>query len=261
MVSVGSPPQTATYNCTALVGTNKAGLLKPDEDGYYTVVLGALNVYNSAGAFYPYESAKQIFKESSSLMRRIANGTLRGEYGHPKKLPGMSMRDFVNRILEIHEENVSHHIKEVTIDYSSVKDKDGRPVIAIIGKIKPCGPMGKYLKESLDNPNENVCFSIRSLTQDVRVGGVIHKNLRTIVSWDYVNEPGISTAMKWHSPALESIDNEVYITATCLGSVRDLQKAAGISMENGNTVSVEEVINELGWNEQDGKKVPASMNW
>ena len=32
---------SASYSCTALVGSNKTGVLKPDADGYYTVVLGA----------------------------------------------------------------------------------------------------------------------------------------------------------------------------------------------------------------------------
>lgn len=255
--------KTATYICTALAGTNKAGILKPDEDGYYTVVLGALDVYNSSGAFYPFESAKQIFKESSSLMRRIASGSLRGEYGHPKRLPGMSMRDFVSRILEIHEENVSHHIKEVTIDYNSVKDASGKPVIAIIGKVKPSGPMGPALKESLDNPEENVCFSIRSLTQDIRVGGTIHKNLKTVVSWDYVNEPGLDVAKKWHSPSLESLTDEVYITAQQLGSVRDYQSNAGVSMESSSGVSAEEVMQELGMTGESSESatVPPSARW
>ena len=54
----------ATYSCTALLGTNKAGVLKPDAEGYYTVVLGALNFYNSAGDFYPYESAKKNYSVS-----------------------------------------------------------------------------------------------------------------------------------------------------------------------------------------------------
>lgn len=30
----------AVYQCTALVGSNKQGTLTPDEDGYYTLIIG-----------------------------------------------------------------------------------------------------------------------------------------------------------------------------------------------------------------------------
>ena len=64
----------AKYSCTALAGTNKVGRLKTDEHGYRQMVLGAYDFDNSAGATYPFESAKSLFESSSSLMRRIANG-------------------------------------------------------------------------------------------------------------------------------------------------------------------------------------------
>lgn len=248
-----------TYACTALAGTNKAGILKPDTDGYYTVVLGALNYYNSAGAFYPYESAKEVFKASSSLMRRIANGACRAEYGHPKKAPGMSMRDFLDRVMQIYEENVCAHIKEVKIDYTSVKDpKSGRPVISVIGKVKPCGPRGEALRASLENPNENVCFSVRSLTEDVRVGAEWHKHIRSIVTWDYVNEPGIAVANKFASPALESFA-EVPFTRSQIQDVASQQAANSLSMES-NGVTARSVMEEFGWDKVQAK-APGSLVW
>lgn len=249
----------ATYVCTALAGTNKAGVLKPDRDGYYTVVLGALDVYNSAGAFYPWESAKQVFKDSSSLMRRIANGACRAEYGHPKRLPGMSMRDFIERILQIYEENVCAHIRKVWVTYDQVKDKNGRPVIAVLGEVLPCGPRGEALRASLENPSENVCFSVRSLTDDVRIGGVIHKNIRTIVTWDYVNEPGIAVANKFSAPSLENLD-EMAVTAANLGSIRDYQESSGVSMESNGGVSAAEAMRDMGF-DKPKILVPGSARW
>ena len=93
----------ATYQCTALMGTNKKGSLKCDADGYYNVVLGALDYYNSSGAFYAYEPAKKLFDQSSTLQRRITKGVLRGECGHPKFQPGQSKKDFMMRVLSIEE--------------------------------------------------------------------------------------------------------------------------------------------------------------
>lgn len=253
------PSQRASFACTALLGSNKAGVLKPDADGYYTVVLGAMNVYNSGGAFYPFESAKQVFKESSSLMRRIANGACRGEYGHPRMSPGMSTRDFLNRVMDIYEPNVCCHIRKVTVDYSSVKDERGRPLIAIIGEVKPSGPMGPALKASFDNASENVCFSVRSITNDQNVGGVLHKHIKTIVTWDYVNEPGIGCAKKWHSPALESFDEHRILPAH-LAAVNKIQQTASVSMESHGGVSAESVMEDLGWNSPE-VQTPPSAKW
>lgn len=253
-------PQRASFSCTALVGTNKAGILKPDADGYYTVVLGALDFYNSAGSFYPFESAKALFQDSSSLMRRIANGCLFGEMGHPRKLPGMSQRDFVNRVMDIQETNVCCHIRKVTIETGSVKDAQGRPCVAIIGEIKPAGPMGPALKEALDNPNQNVCFSIRSLTNDEYVNGVVHKHLRAICTWDAVIEPGISVATKWKSPALESL-SEVVVLPEQLREVQREQKQMAVSMEQHGGVSAESLLKALGWDSATKSKLPLSARW
>lgn len=254
--------QRATYSCTALVGSNKRGVVKPDADGYYSVVLGALNVYNSAGAYYPLESAKELFAESGSLMRRISNGALRGEYGHPKFEPGMSKRDFIGRVMNIHEENVSHHIRAVTLDFDNVKDKNGRAVIAVIGEIKPAGPRGAELKASLENGHENVCFSIRSLTDDVLDNrGIVMKHLRQIITWDYVNEPGISVANKFSFPSMEGLQ-DVSFTISHLNAVREHQRELGVSMESSNQVSVESVIQAFGWDKPIvASKTPPSAKW
>lgn len=248
-VKQAATTQRAVYACTALLGTNKTGALKPDASGYYTLVLGALNVFNSGGAYYPYDTAKGLFCESASLMRRIASGALRGEYGHPRPLPGQSTRDFLNRVLDIYEPNVCCHFRKVWIDYSgTVKDDSGRPVIAILGEIKPSGPMGAALKSSLDNPSENVCFSIRSVTNDVQMQGVVHKNLKLIVTWDYVNEPGLSIAKKWHSPSLESLMQETIFVAEHLHALRSQQtQNSHVAMESSGGVSAETVLSELGW--------------
>lgn len=256
---------TATYACTALKGTNKQGKLTPDENGYYELVLGALNFFNSVGAFYPFEPAKQIFEESSSLMRRINDGALRGEYGHPKKQPGMSLRDYVARILEIQEENICCHIKEVRLDQNSVFDDNGKPVLAIIGKVKPSGPKGQALKESLENPDENVSFSIRSLTRDIMVGGIIHKHLKTVVTWDYVNEPGLNIAKKWNAPSLENyevdLEEEFLIQENTLQAIQQERVASGVSLENNNTVSIEQLMDDLGFGKENRTNRPASSKW
>ena len=254
-----------SYQCTALVGTTKTGKIKADSDGYYEVVLGALDFFNSAGAFYAYEPAKVLFEESSNLMRRVSNGALRGEYGHPKFTPGMTNRDFLMRILEINEQSVSHHIKDVWIDSNSVYDRDGRKCVAIMGRVKPCGPFGVQLAEQLENPNENVCFSIRSLTEDIADStGTTIKTLREIVTWDYVNEPGISVANKFSAPSLETLCSRLFTTENLIAA-RDHMLKTGFGLESGGLATVESAIakfSETNFTERkSGLVVPKKPTW
>jgi hypothetical protein len=245
------------FGFTALNGTNKAGTLTPDEDGYYPMVLGGLDVYNSANQFYPYEPAKELFTSSSQLMRRVSNGALRGEYGHPKMEAGQSYDSFAQRILSIYESEVSHHIKEVTLDFDRIKDASGRRAIAIIGKVKPCGPKGDALKASLENKSENVCFSIRAFTRDDHVGRQTNRVLKNIVTWDYVNEPGISIANKFQSPALEEIAESMF-------SRRHLERAGNASAhgvaQEAIRLNVQELFSSMGWSNGDAAP-PAYLNW
>lgn len=195
-----------SFGCTALMGTNKGGVIKPDADGYYTVILGALDFENSYGAVYPLRSAKEIFKETSGFMRRLRKGLCRGEYGHPKREVGQDYDSFIRRIMTIEETRLSHHIAEAWLDYDSVKH-NGRKIVTIWGKIRPEGPYGSFLKDSLDNPKANVAFSLRSITLDEYINGKLHKNIDDIACWDFVIEPGLSVATKYNNPSLEEFYN------------------------------------------------------
>lgn len=251
--------QRAVFSATALQGTNKKGELKPDNDGYYTVVLGGLNVYNSAGAYYPLASAKVLFEESSTFMRRVKSACLKAECGHPKKTPGMSMRDYLGRIMQIEETNVCCHIAEVWLDHENVKDESGRTVVAIMGKVKPTGPRGDALKAALDNPKENVCFSIRSLTDDRIEAGVLTKHIKNILTFDWVTEPGISFAKKYHSPALESL-TEVSFSAQQLQVAKDYSRShSSLGFESAG-ITFESIEEDFGWNVSKQSK-PASLHW
>jgi hypothetical protein len=244
------------FGFTALNGTNKAGTLAPDADGYYEMVLGGLDVYNSANQFYPYQPAKELFTGSSQLMRRVSSGSLRGEYGHPKQ--GMMKLDqFAQRILAIYEENVSHHIREVTLDFDRLKDAQGRKCIAIIGKVKPMGPNGAILQAQIDNKLENVCFSIRSFTKDIEIGRTCQRILKNIVTWDYVNEPGIAIANKFAAPALEEFSETMFNKRHF---ERALAAPAGMGMESVR-LTAQELFHSLGWDRDNGAGKPAYLNW
>lgn len=258
-----------SLSCTALVGTNKAGTLKPDADGYYQVVLGALDVFNNTGAFYPEATARQLFQASSSLMRRIASGNLRGEYGHPTPEPGMSIDAFIARVRRIDEDRICMHIRKVWVDYS-FKNLQGQPIIAILGEIRPSGPRGPALKDQLENRFEDVCFSIRSLTHDYPANGRMTKNFKMIVTWDYVNEPGLDVARKWNAPSMENLKDAAGAMAKPLEErfimpfqITGMAKAQGPSMfgmESNGGVSLEEMAEVMSEAENE-PVIPSWTKW
>lgn len=246
------------YTCTALAGTNKSGSIKADSDGYYETVLGAVNVYNSQQQFYTAEPVKKILDESSHFMRRVKGGMLHGECGHPKLTPGMTSSDFVRRVMQIYETNISHHIADVWIDDQHVKDDKGNKVIATMGRVKPTGPMKDGLAEAFENKRQNVCFSIRSLTNDIldRTGRYT-KNITQIITWDWVMEPGIQVANKFSYPSLEQLQ----ITRQVLEEIIQETEKMGVGFESGG-FDAYKLMEEMGWKRlnYDTNK-PAYLQW
>lgn len=234
------------FGCTSLVGTNKAGTIKPDADGYYPMVIGALNMYNSAGEYYVYEEAKQLFQKSSNFMRRVERGVLKGEYGHPKMVPNMRPDQFAQRVLSIDEGNISHHFRSVWLAENVMKDDNGRAVIAIMGDVRPSGPKGQYLKDSLENKCENVCFSIRAFTDDKREGSIKKRVLKSIVTFDYVLEPGMSIAEKYKNPSLESFHETTISRSELERAMMPVGGMPEVALESVR-LTAEELFVSMGW--------------
>jgi len=244
------------YGNTLLQGINKAGRLPCDDAGYYTLVLGALGVENSAGEVYvDTPNARATFENNSTLIRRISKGLLKGEYGHPDPSQYPSMSLFERRARQIKEERVSHHIAEIRLENI---DYNGRPVLGIIGRVKPCGPYGYVLKESLDNPEENVTFSGRYFSNVSIRGGQRQREIHTVATWDFVSEPGIDMAQKYYSPSLESQDDFLLYPQQILAEAE--QEAEGeLAMENGG-LSARDLACDLGIRRVRSNQ-PKSMQW
>lgn len=178
-------------------GENKQ--LEQDADGYYLVILGGLNIFNENGAFYLEEGVKDLIKKESTVFyRRLSRGYLKGEVNHPEWKAGMSKNDYFVRCNKIDKDRVSHHIKEIILEPTDIKSGYGNTKIVLIkGWVKPSGPRGDELKRDLDDPNINVPFSIRSFTMDDLNSRPVTKIIQQIVTFDWVDEPGINRANKF----------------------------------------------------------------
>lgn len=249
-------PQTVRFTCTALAGSGKKGILPKDEYGYRIQPIGALNCFNSAGEFYTANKARELFEQSSSFIRRVASGCLKGEEGHPKREPGQSEEDFIRRVLRIDERNVCAHFAEIWLDFDNVKDNYGRPVIAIMGKVAPAGPHADSLERAFNNPNEEVCFSIRSFTDDAVVGGCRQRTLVEIVTFDRVTEPGIAHARKFRAPGLEGLGDHEWQADTVRRAVKPMP---GMGMES-DSISLSNLFKMLGMRDIRDKN-PGFMDW
>jgi len=223
------------FTSTKLEAKGKKGLLTADENGYYEIVVGGLNTFNSGGEYYTLEGAKELFESSSTLMRRIKSGNLRGELDHPAMLPGQTMRDYISRLLRIDRDREVCHISEIWLDeeYGKKYPECNNPnLVAIMAKVKPSGPKGFMLEQSLNNPKENTCFSIRALYYEVMYRGRVNRILNNIITWDLVNEPGIAGANKYDSPALEDIN--IMVTESMVDDL--LAAKMGIATEDSKEI-------------------------
>jgi hypothetical protein len=236
------------FSSTYLAAKGKKGIIKPDKDGYYELIVGGLNIFNSAGSFYTADAASLF--NNPSFIRRVQNGALKGEVGHPfNDCTGsagsngscfVSQEDFLDRFLTIRETNVCAAHSKVWLDFDRIKDPSGRPVIAIMALTRPAGVHADVLRDSLNDPKQNTAFSVRGITEDRMVGNVRHRSLKTIVTFDYVNEPGISIANEWESPALESF----YEKKVDSRDVLKLEKS--MVVKNMATESYM-MLNEISW--------------
>ena len=250
--------QEVKFTCTSLAGTGRAGRLPVDADGYYTQPIGALNCFNSAKQYYPADTARHLFQQSSAFMRRIKTGCLKGECGHPKMLPGQSNESFVSRVMSIEEKSVAVHFSEIWLDLNSVKDERGMPLVAVMGKFKPSGPYGPALEAAVNNPKEDVCFSVRAFTDDQKRMGVTHRNLVDIVTYDWVTEPGINVARKYKSPALEEHGEQTFTRSHFETAVAQAQDH-GFAME-AMAQQTETLFRALGW-DLSHLSAPKFLSW
>lgn len=163
---------------------------KPDADGFYTQPLMIFGKPSRNNVKYEDMSTlNAINNPQGRFYKLLTEGCLEGEWGHP--LANVDPRAHIQRIMDIHKPNVSHYFNKI---YSKETEKGS---VVVFGKVKPFGEKGKYLEESLQDPNHNTAWSLRSLcTKPKVIQGVQHKKMLMLVTFDSVGGPGFEEASK-----------------------------------------------------------------
>lgn len=212
----------------------KQGILKPDGEGYFEMPIGAFNCLNSAGEFYTRENISELFNSSSELTRKLENGKLFGEWGHPEMLPGESAGEFMNRACRVNDKDTCVFFKDIWISDQVTPDMQryGVPSDALItmARLKPMGAKWEALQRSLEDPNVNTTFSGRFLTRDRIYRGKVHVIVEKVITWDAVTEQGIPAAEKYLAPRMES--HKTVITPKMVEQMKDQLKVPGLRQES-----------------------------
>lgn len=199
------------FVATKLASLASDGIVKPDSDGYFRLLIGALNVENSLGHVYvASQQAIALFDKSSLFQRRIKNGNLRGEWGHPKRQPGMKDEELIDRMFIVDEANTAVHYRAIELDMNFGKNNpfyNNPSMVGIMAELKPSGYKEQEARNMLMNKFENVCFSLRGFTDDVPNGYRIMRSIRQIMTFDMVCEPGVTSSTKWDSSAIKGQSN------------------------------------------------------
>ena len=254
----------STYENTLASSLGKRGVLKPiDTSGYYAINLGGLDVYNESNALYVANTAKDLFKESSHLMRRVSSGKLFNELGHPKRIPGMTDEEYMIRILTVYEDNACSHLRKIHLeDFQDPTLNNGKPFIRIIGEVKPMGQLGILVEDTFKTADSDACYSIRSITNDHYVGNIRYKNIKEIATWDYVLEPGIKHATKYYSASTEG---RLIINTRMLEIAKEKILKDAVGMESSTIVSSIDRLIDISRDTDKMSKsrihVPRSLKW
>jgi len=202
-----------TFTSSWLQKNGKSGMLKPDGDGYYEVVLGGLNVPNSAGAFYALRESEACFRSSSIFMTNVREGVVYAEYGHPDRTPEYDTdAKWAQRFCGLDMQNTVGHIAKVWLDPNLARTFNDhrmpRNAVVILGKVKPYGPRKDMLIDAISNPKMNLCFSIRCITDTYKnkVTGALTKVIKSIITFDQVYSGGILFSKKEFHPSTEAVD-------------------------------------------------------
>ncbi len=217
------------------------------EDGAYYVTLGAFNAFSTEGLFYNEYGLRELLTEKNdynSIASKIDRRCARGEANHPIKQPGQTVPEFIDRNLIVDMSNASHSIQELGFEELEESELPGTKVVLIKAWVIPTDTeVGRALKADLENENVNVAFSIRCFSKKVNINGVVHRIITKVMTWDWVDNPGISYATKSSTSkavsklTVENSSTEIPITDAILDEIECIN-CQGITTESSEKLSI-----------------------
>lgn len=178
--------------------------IMPGKDGVFKNVPAFVLGKGSRSTDYDLDYFVQsINRENSVFKLRIEEGNCEGEYGHPF-LSGKDVESDIKRLFYIERTRLSHVIHGV-----HTRAIDGGNFIGEID-IKPTGPMGQHLKESLMDNTINTSFSMRTFCYPPvkQSNGRYLKKIKEFITIDAEGTPGWEEASKRFSSQTFSMDNQ-----------------------------------------------------
>lgn len=192
------------------IGSDGKGGQIPDKDGFYTTILGALNIKNRAGEAYCWPLSKPAFSDESILRRKLSYNSLISEMDHPVRSDYKDEEEYDRRLGTYLNNRKCAIIKEVWLDETGSISKNipsnliwpnSVPVL-IMGKVKPVGIFGGLLDEAFKDPDQNVFFSMRTISRRNRLTGALI--LDVLTGFDWVTEGGLIVSNSWLATASNS---------------------------------------------------------
>ena len=238
----------------ASVGMTVGKSLKVDSEGYHYVRLGSFNVWNSSGEYYPLTNlVKEILSASSDFTKTIREGKLYGELEHPEFKPGMTAQQFIRRNLLVKGDNLSHHFKNITlIPTDKVDSVTGDKVYDVFGWVLPFGPHKQQLIDSLASDSINTAFSLRCLYRPIRTNGRVYRDLKVIITYDFVTRNGVDGADKFAVGRESEVEYSLQEVQDAVAELKDIHTEVGAESDINR-----ELLNEIG-SVCDGRCV---LNW
>lgn len=212
-----------TFGSTVLDGSGKKGILNPMEPGgnYYLLNSGGFNIQNRSGVSYRFNDyLKECMHPDSDLNRRVSEGQLQCEAGHPpqyfwERVDGRIVQtkitcifQWIQRLRTILEPNVCGSVRKIHWIMTGGPNDPVRNMI----EVRPYGQLGYLLEDSIKDPHMNTAFSIRTVTAPQKLGQRV-REVEYFTGYDLVIEQGMLEACKYRTAGLEDLMNNILVAA------------------------------------------------
>ena len=138
------------------------------------------------------------------FIRLTDQGKIWGECDHPSfdvyADQDHAVEKYLDRLREIRTANAACHHKKFRLERLARQER-GQTVIGVYAQLKP---VAEGLKVGMETASINPCFSLRAFIDKHWEGGQEIREVKEMVTKDWVTEGGIDVACKYKTPSLES---------------------------------------------------------